>query len=158
MPSHYLQGFFKPTCPEKYLGNANNIVCRSSYELAAFRFVDRTPEIVRWSSERTIVPYQMLGDSRVRRYFIDLTVEVAIRGGIAKFLIEVKPKAKMSIPRKGKNEATYMRAMHEYLMNKAKWEAATRYAEQNGSKFIIWTEDDIFGGAAPKIKRTKKGT
>ena len=72
----YLQGKFVPKNPAKYVGDIQNIVFRSSYELAAFNFIDNTKEIIKWSSEGTVIPYTICEGDRMRRYFVDLSILV----------------------------------------------------------------------------------
>ncbi len=51
------KGRFKPKNPEKYNGNAENIVFRSSWELRCMKYFDDHPGIIWWSSEEMHIPY-----------------------------------------------------------------------------------------------------
>ena len=48
---HYHQGLYAPKFPEKYRGNAANIIFRSSWEKLAFQWCDLNPRVVAWASE-----------------------------------------------------------------------------------------------------------
>ena len=53
------QGLFKPKNPQKYVGDPNKIVYRSSWECKVMSWLDKTPEILTWASEELIVPYNL---------------------------------------------------------------------------------------------------
>ncbi|MCK5020810.1 MAG: hypothetical protein KAS32_27560, partial [Candidatus Peribacteraceae bacterium] len=76
MAFSYQQGYFKPSNPDKYIGDPNNIVYRSSYELRAFNFIDRNQSITHWGSEEFAIPYISPLDSSPHRYFVDLLIQV----------------------------------------------------------------------------------
>ena len=60
-------------------------------------------------------------------------------------MIEVKPSRQCVPPKKptGRKTRSYMRESFEYIRNKAKWQAATRYCKDNGAEFKIITEKDL---------------
>lgn len=151
----YTQGFFSPLNPRKYKGDRNQIVFRSSYEYAAFTFCDTEKAVERWSSEEVIIPYTCPVTGKSRRYFMDLWIQVKQpSGSVQEFLVEVKPKSQTMEPVKGRGknaEKRYQEAVVEYLTNQAKWEAARRWCDKKGMRFLLWTEDEIFPG-----KRTWK--
>lgn len=143
----YTQGIFKPRNPEKYKGNAHNIVYRSSWELAVLGYLDRHPGVLQYSSEEVVVPYISPLDNRRHRYFVDFWVKLkGPEDQVREVLLEVKPKYQTVEPKKpsGKTTSkTYIRQVSTYLVNQAKWEAATKYAAGMGMSFQILTEDDI---------------
>ena len=143
----YLQGKFMPKHPEKYVGDIHKIVFRSSYELAAFNFIDNQKDILKWSSEETIIPYTMGEGDRMRRYFVDLSILVRIDANTTKkFLIEIKPYGKTIAPKKTTktSDKTYNSSLAEWIQNSAKWAAAEKFCERNNATFILWTERQIF--------------
>lgn len=163
MPSPFLQGKYKPDYPEKYRGDPNDIVFRSSWELIAFKWCDHDAGIVAWSSESVIIPYRGV-DGRMHRYFMDLWV-IARQpdGSTRRFLIEIKPKSKMNMPKRtaAKKDESFLRELNEYYTNQRKWEAARAFCQQNNMEFKIWTEDVLLPTAGKfvptkSIRRTPR--
>ena len=76
--------------------------------------------------------------------FTDVDKMIDKNGHRQTMLIEVKPK-KQCVPPEKKSRVTrrYLREVQRWGVNKAKWDAATDYAELNGWKFIILTEDHL---------------
>ena len=88
----YCQGYFHPRNQEKYIGNPQNIVYRSSWELKFMQWCDRTPSILKYGSEEFSIPYYNPVKQRVCRYFPDFIIEVLESDGkIQKYVVEVKP-------------------------------------------------------------------
>lgn len=139
----WLQGIFKPTNPHKYVGNVQNIVYRSSWELSYLMLLDADPKVLEYSSEETIIPYRLPGNSTVRRYFMDFKVKRKIGDKVVTQLIEIKPYAQTIAPQiKGKTK----RALNEVMtwsMNTEKWKAARIYCDKRGWEFIILTEKNL---------------
>jgi hypothetical protein len=112
---------------------------------------DENPAFLEWSSEETIVYYRSPLDkpgSKPRRYFIDFKVKKKCprTGEITTYLVEVKPKGQTRPPKRGnKKTKTYVREAMTYGVNEAKWNAAIKYCEDRGYKFLILTEDSIPG-------------
>lgn len=71
----FIQGVYLPKNKNKYCGNYNNIIYRSSYELKFMHFCDYHNAIIRWSSEETIVMYKNPFDNKYHRYFLDFWIE-----------------------------------------------------------------------------------
>lgn len=138
-----MKGFFKCKHPEKYKGNPINIVYRSSYELKAFMQLDHDPNVIKWSSEETIVPYHCPTDGRLHRYFPDLYVEKKTTHGIKCFLYEIKPADQTLPPVQGKNQKRFLNEAFTYAKNVAKWNACKKYCEQRGWEFKILTEKEL---------------
>ena len=83
---------YKPEYPEKYKGDSNNIICRSSWERRFARYCDRNRNILEWGSEEVIVPYRSPIDNRYHRYFPDFYIKVRESNSkIKKMIIEIKP-------------------------------------------------------------------
>ncbi|NDB59780.1 head completion protein, partial [bacterium] len=100
MAYEYKQGFFKPKHPEKYKGDANNIVYRSGWEKRVMDWCDTNKNVVSWSSEEVIIPYISPIDNRPHRYFVDFYVQAKDNNGnLQTYLLEVKPKAQTIEPK-----------------------------------------------------------
>ena len=147
MGAEWRQGYYQPKRPEKYVGDVNNIVYRSSWELEAFEFCDNNPNVIKWASEEIVIPYMVPtanGGTRKARYFPDLYMEYKNRDGkVIRDLIEIKPhkQTKTSRSRNPKNKM-YENAVH--MKNQLKWEAARNWCKQNGMNFRILTEKEQF--------------
>jgi hypothetical protein len=141
-----IKSIFKPQHPEKYQGNPNNIICRSSWERHFCRWCDINENIIRWASEEFSIPYISPVDGRPHRYYPDFLIEVKeANGKIKKYVIEVKPK-KQTLPpvKKERVTKTYLYECQQYAVNQAKWAAAKEFAIDNGVEFKVMTEDDLF--------------
>jgi hypothetical protein len=140
----YKQGIYKPAHPEKCHTKQN--VYRSSYELAFMRWADNNPNVISWSSESVVIPYLKPTDGRIHKYFVDNTITLKDpQGNIHKYLIEIKPAKSLQPPKKTgrKKPQTLLMESKTYAVNLAKWEAAKKWAEKKGYKFIILTEKEL---------------
>ncbi|HIJ11897.1 TPA: head completion protein [Candidatus Woesearchaeota archaeon] len=139
------KGKFKPNCPEKYAGNATNIVYRSLWERRFMVFCDKNDNVLEWGSEEVVVPYVSPIDGKMHRYFVDFLVKVKNKNGIVEtLLIEVKPKKQCRPPKPPKNKSRkFLYEVKTWGINSAKWEAAMKYSELRGWKFKILTEDTL---------------
>ena len=135
------RGKYKLTKPEKYAGNPNNIVYRSMWERQAFKWCEKNPKVKLWNSEEVVVPYKSSIDKKLHRYFVDLLIQMDNK---EVYLIEIKPK-NQTVPPKKRSRKTkkYIREVMEYAKNNDKWQAATEFAEHNGWKFQVWTEETL---------------
>ncbi len=143
----YVQNYFRPINSQKYVGDVNDIVYRSSYELKAFHWCDRTPEILEWSSETIIIKYFDPTTNKIRRYFPDLYIKIRDKTGVVKrYIIEIKPKRQTEPPKPSarKKSKTYLNEMATYQKNLAKWTAAENFCKENGLEFIKITENELF--------------
>jgi hypothetical protein len=86
--------------PEKYTGDTSNIIMRSSWETKFAIWCDKNPQIIKWSSEETIVPYVSPIDGKTHRYFIDFKIQTASK---KTYLVEIKP-MKQTLPPEGKKK------------------------------------------------------
>jgi hypothetical protein len=136
---------FIPTNPGKYVGDATNIISRSSWERKVMKFFDTSPSILRWSSEETIIPYFSPVDKKNHRYFLDFTVMYKTRTGeIKRAIVEVKPEVQTLPPKKPKRQSKrYIEEVCTYQTNKAKWLAAEEWAKQKQFSFLILTEKHL---------------
>ena len=136
---------FRPKNISKYRGDYNNIWARSSWETIMFRHLDASPSCVAWNSEETVIPYDSPVDGRTHRYFVDVTATFKYPDGSRQtFLVEIKPFSQTQKPNpKARNKQRLMEEVKTYVVNQAKWEAATEYAEKRGWKFKVMTEYDL---------------
>lgn len=134
------KGKFKVKNRNKYVGNADNVVYRSSWELSAFVRLDNDPSILQWVSEELVIPYVSPIDRRVHRYFPDIWCKKA--SGI--YVIEIKP-AYQTKPSIAKSKRKMISESVTYAVNTAKWNAAHAFCEKQGWKFQIMTENELFG-------------
>jgi len=144
----YNQGYFRPQNPQKYLGDPNNIVYRSGWELKFMRWCDRTENVLEYGSEEFFIPYFDPTTSRVRRYFPDFIIKVREQSGeIKKYVIEVKPKRQTIPPvqTSKKKTRTYINEVKTYAMNEAKWKAAQEWCKDRMIEFKIITENELYG-------------
>lgn len=146
MATNYKQGFFKPKHPEKYKGDANNIVYRSGWEKRVMDWCDSNSSIVSWSSEEVIIPYRSPVDNKLHRYFVDFYVEAYDRNGVKQtYLLEVKPKQQTQEPAPQKKRTKkYINEVFTWGVNQAKWKAAEEYCKDRGWQFRVITEADLF--------------
>jgi len=140
----YHQGKYTPRYPEKYVGDVTEITYRSGWEKKAMVFFDTNPSILRWGSEELIVPYMSPVDNKIHRYFPDFFVEtVALNGVKTKYIVEVKPEAQCSPPKQTKNKKRLLTETSTYLVNQAKWAAATHFCKQHNMVFLVLTEKHL---------------
>ena len=139
----FLKGRYVPKNPNKYVGDVNKIIFRSSYELQMHKFLDNNERVLRWSSEEIVIPYVKPTDGKVHRYYPDYWVEfVDKEGEIHEEIIEVKPKSQTKMPRPNSKQRIYEQI--NYAINKAKWQAAVEYCKQHNMKFRIITEKSVY--------------
>lgn len=142
----FTQGIYKVINREKYVGNINNCTYRSSWELKYMFQLDTDPNVLQWSSEETIIPYQG-GDGKIHRYFVDFKVKRKVKDQIITELIEIKP-FKETIPpvlSEGKSKRTKLREVITWDTNQRKWKAAEAYCAKKGWIFRKVTEREIPG-------------
>lgn len=134
--------WYKPTNIKKYIGNPNNIVCRSLWERNVCKFLDENASILKWSSEEIAIPYTHPLDSKIHNYYPDFMVQFKNNEGLQTWIIEIKPK-KQTLLRENatKNEKII------WSVNTAKWTAAKKYCEKNNITFKILTEQELFSNA-----------
>lgn len=136
---------------EKYSGDPNNIVMRSSWEARLARFCDLTESVIAWGSEHkgTVIPYLSPVDSKVHSYYPDFIIKLKKPDGTVKMvLVEVKPHAETIQPKEPKKKTrkamqSYKNAVRTYMINTAKWSAARAWCAQKGFEFLIMTEFEL---------------
>lgn len=140
--SKFLQGRYFPRHPEKFEGDLQNIIFRSSWELMCLEFFDNNVMITKVLSEEIVIPYFNPIKRRPARYYPDFYIEAidATTKSKTKYLIEVKPINQVVEQRK---ENTYAKLTR--VVNMAKWEAASKWCKERGVKFQFLTEKQIYG-------------
>jgi len=135
------KGRYSPKNPQKYNGDATDIIYRSLWERNAFRWCDSSDEVVQWSSETVVVPYICKTDGKRHRYFVDLWIRFK-SGKI--LLVEIKPKSQIQPPtKKSRVTKQYLAEVLTHARNKSKWLYAEKYAQDRGWDFQIWSEDHL---------------
>lgn len=136
---------YRPEYPQKYKGNLDNIICRSSWERKFCRWCDLNENVLEWGSEEFWIPYRSPVDNRVHRYFPDFIIKIKEETGRVKtYIIEVKPK-KQTVPPTKKSRVTksYLNEVKTYAVNQAKWKAADEFCKDRMIEFKVITEDEL---------------
>ena len=140
MASKFARGRFTMRHPEKYVGTKTPTY-RSSWEFTFMNFCDNNPSVQKWASEAIQIPYRDPLTNKNTVYVPDFFIQyVDKRGTVLTELIEIKPSTQTILERVGKNK--YNQA--QYVKNQAKWAAASIWCKQQGIKFRILNENDIF--------------
>lgn len=152
----FKQGPYNPRYPEKCMNKPGEIVYRSKLELDFMMLCEKNESVVRWASEKIVIPYFNSGKNRTARYFVDFYMELADG---RRFLIEIKPfkeaevirdpslLAKRMAKSKAKKSTLVVEAFNA-RQNHEKWEAAMAYAKKysttkNPLVFMVITEKDL---------------
>jgi len=136
------KGKYQVKNPEKYKGNPNNVIFRSSWELKFFNYCDKNPDILQWASEESfmVVPYKSPIDGKWHRYFPDAWIKTATDT----FLIEIKPFKETQEPKKrSRVTRKYLYEVKTWGINSSKWKAAQEFCEDRKWKFKIITEKEL---------------
>jgi hypothetical protein len=140
MASKFARGKFVMTQPEKYVGTKTPTY-RSSWEWSFMRFCDTNKSVQKWASEAINIPYRDPLTGRNTIYVPDFFIQYVDKlGKMHVELIEIKPASQTILERVGKNK--YNQA--QFVKNQAKWSAATIWCKQQGIKFRIVNENDLF--------------
>jgi hypothetical protein len=144
--SKFHQGKFHPRNLEKYVGNANNIIYRSSWELKFLQWCDRDPNILKYGSEEIYIPYFDPVKKKIRKYYPDAFIEIMDSiGKKKKYLIEIKPERQTKPPeKKSRTTKSYLTEVYTYATNEAKWKAAKEFCDDHLMEFKIITEKQLF--------------
>lgn len=142
---------YVPRNPSKYDGSYP-IILRSSWEVAFAQRMDMTETVIKWSSESVKIPYKNPVKNTQSIYIPDFLITVITpKGEIETKLIEIKPE-KEAFAEKQKNTHDAV----AYLVNQAKWAAASAWCTRRGIKFEILTETGMFVNTAPTQVRKPK--
>lgn len=142
-----LKGIYSPINPDKYIGNVENIVFRSSWERKLMVKLDINPNVLKWSSEELVIPYYDSIQRKQRRYFVDFTIlyRNPSTGEEVKYAIEVKPFSQTVPPTKPKNNNAkrarrYLNESLTYRNNLDKWKQAQEWCKKNNFRFVVLHE------------------
>lgn len=136
---------YKPSFPEKYQGDSNNIICRSSWERKFAYWCDHNESVISWASEEFCIPYISPVDRKVHRYYPDYIIKIKESDGkIKTYVIEVKPKRQTVAPKVPKRKTkSWLYEAKTYAVNQAKWKAAEEFCKDRMIEFKIITEDNL---------------
>jgi hypothetical protein len=138
------KGWFRPKNPQKYKGDASNIVYRSTWELRVMKYLDDNPAVIWWASEEIAIPYVSPIDNKVHRYFPDFIVRMRRRDGSEKTsMLEVKPFKQTQEPTRKRKTKVFITEMATYAVNQAKWKAADLFCLEHGWQFQLITEKEL---------------
>jgi hypothetical protein len=136
----FARGKFSMKNPEKYVGNKMPTY-RSSWEWSFMNFCDNNDSVVKWASEAVQIPYRDPLTERQTVYVPDFFIQYVDKNGrMLLELIEIKPASQTILERVGKNKFNQA----QFVKNQAKWAAAGAWCKQQGLKFRILNENDIF--------------
>ena len=142
----YANGKFAVKNPEKYMGKRTPTY-RSSWEFAFMNFCDNNPAVLNWTSESVKIPYFNPVSGKNTIYVPDFLIIYVDRSDAKHAeVIEIKPRKEISM-----ENARSARDQAAAVLNAAKWAAARAWCAQQGLKFRIVTEEDIFAG----VKKTR---
>lgn len=138
--SKFARGKFVMKNPGKYVGTKTPTY-RSSWEWSFMNFCDTNESIQKWASEAIQIPYRDPLTGRQTVYVPDFFIQyVDKKGLILTELVEIKPASQAILERVGKNK--YNQA--QFIKNQAKWASANAWCRQQGIKFRIISENDLF--------------
>jgi hypothetical protein len=140
MSLKFSQGVYTLKNPEKYVGNKLPY-CRSSWETTFCMFCDNNPSVQQWSSEPVKIPYQDPLTGKHTVYVPDFLITYVDKNMKKHVeMVEIKPANQTVLEKVGKNP--YNQA--QYVKNMAKWEAASKWCRNQGIKFRVINESDIY--------------
>jgi hypothetical protein len=139
------KGIYKPSNPQKYIGDSNNIIYRSLWERKFMYYCDVNENILKWASEEIWIPYVSPIDRRVHKYYPDFYIKYKdSKGDLKESLIEVKPKRQVEGPKPQKRMTQkQMYEIKEFAKNQAKWKSAKEFCADRRWEFQILTEDNL---------------
>ena len=138
------KGWFTPKNRNKYKGDSENVVYRSSWELRVMKWLDENPSVIWWASEELIIKYRSPIDQRIHRYFPDFIVRLKQKNGIeSTVVIEIKPHKQTIKPVQKRKTNRFLQEAATYAVNQEKWRAADLFCKEHGWQFKVLTEKDI---------------
>jgi hypothetical protein len=140
MSLKFAKGKFTMTRPEKYVG-LKSPMYRSSWEFQFMRFCDTNVSVQKWASEAVKIPYRDPLTGKQTVYVPDFFIQYVDKTGkMSVELIEIKPASQQILERVGKNK--YNQA--QFIKNQAKWASANAWCKQQGIRFRVLNENDLF--------------
>jgi|AntAceMinimDraft_10_1070366.scaffolds.fasta_scaffold10088_5 hypothetical protein len=159
------QGYYKIANKNKYIGDPELIIYRSSWERKFCRYCDMSPSVLKWSSEPIQIPYYDRiskleecakfglnpndpSNWEIKNYNTDFWFETDKGDGITeKTFVEIKPAHELKKPIPPNRDATlkeekrFNEAARRFLINEAKFAAMKEWAKRNNCLFYVYTED-----------------
>lgn len=133
---------FSPKNVSKYVGDVTKINCRSLWERNICKFCDENSNITKWTFEEIAIPYFSPLDQKMHNYFPDFLIEFEQRGIKKTWMVEVKPLKQTYL-----KENASKKEKLTWIINQAKWKAASNYCSKHGMEFKVITEKEIFSNA-----------
>lgn len=139
MAKNYVQGKFQIRNPAKYIGSGTPTY-RSGWEFAFMQFCDNNPSIIGWASESIHIPYRNPFTNKQTIYVPDFLI-IYMDASQAKHaeVIEIKPSTETVM-----EKARSVRDQAYVALNHAKWAAASAWCKNQGLRFRVITENEIF--------------
>jgi hypothetical protein len=142
---HYYSGKFTCKNPQKYKGDATNIIYRSGWERKFYSWLDSHPHVLEWNSEELAIPYLSPVDGKMHRYFPDCWMKMKTKDGIKSYLVEIKPLAQTRLPKPKKRQTKkYIKEVATFAVNDAKWASAVDFCKLHGWTFKVITENELY--------------
>ena len=147
--SGFVQGYYNPLNPDKYIG-PTPIIYRSSWERKFCIMCDNKESVLKWSSEPVTIKYKWSKDGKEHKYYPDFYMKTAGENDEApvEWLVEIKPEAqiKKPLPPKTKSKKalhSYKFLAEAYIKNRDKYAYANAWCENRGWRFIVLTEKTL---------------
>jgi hypothetical protein len=140
------QGFYCPKNKEKYKGKTLPFM-RSQWETKFAQFLDNSPNVLEWISEKPEIPYLNPLTGTMWKYHPDFLCKIKDSSGTRIELIEIKPKHETEPPivTEKKRRKTLREQQERWILNSAKWEAARAYCRAHKWNFkVIYLEGSSF--------------
>ena len=136
----FAQGRFEMKNPSKYVGTKTPLA-RSSWEFVFMRMLDEHQGVEKWASESIQIPYRDPLTGKYTIYVPDFFIVYNDKkGGKHAEVVEVKPESQTVLEKVGKSQYN----QQQYVKNMAKWEAANAWCKQQGLRFRVINEGEIF--------------
>ncbi len=118
---------------------------KSSLELKSLKYCDYNKHIINYSLEPFPIKYHSPVDNKIHRYFVDLYIVFSTGD---KFLVEIKSFSETKEPKVPERKTqkaimNYQKAIQTFVVNTAKWNAATKFCKEHSMRFIILTEKEL---------------
>jgi hypothetical protein len=145
--SGFVQGYFTPENPDRYIG-PTPIIYRSSWERKFCIMCDTKDNVLKWSSEPVGIKYRSTMDKREHTYYPDFYMKTKGEEGPIEWLVEIKPEAQIKKPRpplkKSKKALeSYKFLAEQYVKNTDKYKYAQAWCESRNMRFIVLTEKTL---------------
>ena len=106
---------------------------------------DSNDAVKSWQSEEKAIWYYDPIAKKKRRYFPDFIVNIERKGVTMTEVVEVKPQAQIDGPPPNPKRRTeaWAKSVMTYVINQAKWQAATEWCEDRGYNFRLISEKHL---------------